>query len=144
MVNEIRLRRLTELVKRRAQEAILMELKDPRLGFLTVTQVILARDLTHAKILWSIIGTKGDRSKAAHALDDARGYVQSLIAKAMQTKVTPRIEFEFDPSLEKAQKVFEILAHLRKERGEDAGDETPKGTSSGAGGDEPEDGGSEE
>ena len=67
MVNEIRLARLTELVKRRVQEAILLELKDPRLGFLTVTEVKLTRDLTHATILWSIIGTKGDRSKAAHA-----------------------------------------------------------------------------
>ena len=118
MVSDIRLKRLTEVVKERASEVIVLELKDPRLGFVTVTRVKLARDLTQAVIFWSIIGSAGDRSKTAHALEDARGFIQSAVAKAMQTRVTPRLTIKFDPSLERAQKVHEILAQLRREREE--------------------------
>ena len=116
MVNDIRLLRLGEVVRQRATKAILYELKDPRLGFLTITRVKLAKDLTQCVIFWSIVGTPGEKSKTAHALEDARGFVQSAVAKEMGTRVTPRLTFKHDPSLEKAQKVFEILATLRKER----------------------------
>lgn len=125
MVNDIRLRRLTEVVKQRASQVILMELKDPRLGFLTVTRVKLAKDLTMATIFWSIIGSKGDRSKTAHALEDARGYIQSAVAKVMGTRVTPRITLKYDPSMERAQKVHETLAALRRERAERGEPEPP-------------------
>ncbi|MCK6480300.1 MAG: 30S ribosome-binding factor RbfA [Planctomycetaceae bacterium] len=126
MVNDIRLRRLTEVIRQRVSRAILQELKDPRLGFITVTQVKLAKDLTSAVIFWSIIGTEGDRSKTAHALDDARGYLQSAVAKEMGTRVTPRLTMRYDPSLAKAQKVYDLLAKLRRERGESVLDQDPK------------------
>ena len=118
MVNDIRLKRLTQVVKQRVSRAILTELKDPRLGFLTVTRVKLSRDLTSAIVFWSIIGTDGDRSKTAHALEDATGYLQSAVARAMGTRVTPRLSMKYDPSLAKAQKVYDLLAQLRRERGE--------------------------
>ena len=127
MVNDIRLKRLSEVVKQRASRAILYELKDPRLGFITVTQVKLASDLTQCVIYWSVIGTPGEKSKTAHALEDARGYLQSAIAKEMGTRVTPRIFLKFDESIEKAQKVFGLLAKIKKERiarGEEPADES--------------------
>jgi ribosome-binding factor A len=116
MVNDIRLLRLSEVVKQKASKVILYELKDPRLGFVTVTGVKLARDLTQCVVLWSIVGTAGERSKTAHALEDARGVVQSAIAKEMGTRKTPRITFRYDPSAERAQKVHGLLAQLRQER----------------------------
>ncbi len=118
MVNDIRLARLAEVVKERASRAILYELKDPRLGFVTVTRVKLARDLTQCVVFWSVMGTPGEQSKTAHALEDARGFIQSAIAKVMGTKKTPRIYLRKDESLEKAHKVFELLAKLKRERGE--------------------------
>ena len=118
MVNEIRLKRLSEVVQKRASRAILYELKDPRLGFVTVTKVHLARDLTQCVVYWSVLGTKGEQSKTAHALEDARGFIQSAIAREMGTRVTPRLTLKFDDSIAKAQKVFEILATLKRERGE--------------------------
>ena len=127
MVNDIRLLRLSEVVRQRATKAILYELKDPRLGFITVTQVKLASDLTQCVIYWSVIGTPGEKSKTAHALEDARGYLQSAIAKEMGTRVTPRIFLKFDESIEKAQKVFGLLAEIKKERiarGEEPADES--------------------
>ena len=122
MVNDIRLQRLSEVVRQRASRVILYELKDPRLGFVTVTKVKLARDLTQCTVYWSIMGTAGEKSKTAHALDDALGYVQSAVAKEMGTRKTPRLYFKYDPSMENAQKVYDILAKLKKERGEPVGD----------------------
>jgi ribosome-binding factor A len=78
-------------------------------------------------IYWSILGTPGEKSKAARALEDARGYLQSAIAREMGTRVTPRITLKYDESIEKAQKVHGILANLRKERearGEESADES--------------------
>jgi ribosome-binding factor A len=118
MVNDIRLLRLSEVVKERASRVILYELKDPRLGFCTVTRVKLARDLTQCIVFWSVMGTPGEKSKTAHALEDARGFIQSAIAKVMGTRKTPRIYLRNDSSLEKAEKVFDILAKLKRERGE--------------------------
>ncbi len=119
MVNDIRLLRLSEVVKQRASQVILYELKDPRLGFITVTRVKLARDLTMCTVFWSVMGTAGEKSKTAHALEDARGFIQSAVAKAMGTRKTPRLTLKFDPSLGHAQKVHELLAKIRREKGED-------------------------
>ncbi|MHC4821387.1 MAG: 30S ribosome-binding factor RbfA [Planctomycetota bacterium] len=114
----MRLKRLNELVRQRASEAILYELKDPRLGFITVSRVELVRDLSYCTIFWSCVGTPGDQSKTRHALDASAGYVQGVVAKAMGTRVTPKIAFKFDASFEKAQKVHETLARLKREREE--------------------------
>ena len=78
-----------------------------------------SRDLSVARINWSSMGSRADRSKAEHALRNATGPVQRAIADNLQTRVTPRVHFHFDESLEKAPRVNEILNQLRKERGED-------------------------
>ncbi len=118
-MKDVRLKRLTQVVHRRASQIIAFELKDPRLGFITVSRVDLSGDLRHAIINWSIVGTDADRSKAAHALEDARGHIQSLIAAVMHTRVTPIIRFEFDESVEGVVRLGHILDELREERGED-------------------------
>ncbi|MCZ6696805.1 MAG: hypothetical protein O7A63_09740, partial [Acidobacteria bacterium] len=76
-----------------------------------------------AIIHWSIVGTKAERSKAAHALEDARGHVQSLIAAVMHTRVTPIIRFEFDESVEGTVRLGRLLDELRAERDEDETEE---------------------
>jgi ribosome-binding factor A len=122
MVNDIRLQRLQEVVKQRVSEAILFELKDPRLGFITVTRVSLARDLTSCVVFWSVVGTAGERSKTAHALESSLPYLQRAVAKAMQTRQTPRLHLKHDESIEKAAKVHSLLRKLREERGEPSED----------------------
>lgn len=123
MVSDLRLKRLEGVIKKKVAEMLVTELRDPRIGFVTLTRVKLARDLSHATILWSILGGDGDRSKTQHALDDARGYIQSAVAKVMATRVTPRLSFQFDSSIEKGDKVLSILRDLRHERGETEDDE---------------------
>jgi ribosome-binding factor A len=114
-MRDVRLHRLTELVHRKASEVVLYELKDPRLGFVTVTRVDLSRDLRHAVVYFSVVGSEGDRSKTLHALEHARGYVQSQIAAALHTRVTPTVRFEYDESVEGAVRVSRILSELRND-----------------------------
>jgi ribosome-binding factor A len=112
-MRDVRLLRLTELVHRRASEVVLYDLNDPRLGFVTVTRVNLSRDLRHAVVYFSVVGSEGDRSKTLHALKHAKGYVQSQIAAALHTRVTPVVRFEYDESVEGAVRVSRILNELR-------------------------------
>ena len=118
-MRDVKLSRLTRFVHRRVSEVVLYELQDPRLGFITVTRVDLSRDIRHATVFWSIVGTQGDRSKAAHALDDACGRVQGEVARVMKTRVTPILRFEYDESVEGSVRVSRILNELRQERGDE-------------------------
>ena len=118
-MQDVRHERLTQVVQRTASEVIAYELKDPRMGFVTVSRVKLSRDIRHAVIFWSIVGTEGERSRTAHALEAATGYVQSRIAKALDTRVTPLIRFEYDRGVEGSVRVSRILDELREERGEE-------------------------
>ena len=117
-MRDVRLEKLTHLVQRRASEIILLELRDPRLGFVTVTRVKLSGDLRHAVIYYSVVGSDADKSKTAHALEHATGYVQSQIARAMHTRVTPQVRFEYDRGVESSIRVSEILHRLKQEREE--------------------------
>jgi ribosome-binding factor A len=123
-MRDIRLEKLTHLVHRRASEVVLYQLKDPRLGFVTVTRVKLSGDLRHAVVFYSVVGSDGDRSKTAHALEHARGHVQTQIAKAMRTRVTPLVRFEYDHSVEGSVRVSQILAELAEENGEERDEAT--------------------
>ena len=125
-MRDVRLKRISELVQRKASEVILYELKDPRMGFVTVTRVKLSGDLRHAVIYFSVVGTDGERSRTEHALQDAKGYVQREIASALRTRVTPSISFEYDASVEGSVRVSRILSELVEEESDDPEEATPE------------------
>lgn len=110
--------KLAETIRKRAAHILLHELKDPRVGFVTVTRVELAADLVSCVIYWSILGTPGDRSKMAHALADARLFIQRRVAEGLKTRSAPLLTFEFDESVEGAIKMGGLLKQLRVERGD--------------------------
>jgi len=116
MPSKQRIERLSRLILRRAGEVVTQELKDPRLGLVTISRVKLAEDLKTAQIFWSVYGDETERSRSAHALDHARGHVQSEIASIMHTRVTPVISFHYDESIEGAIRVTRIIDELTRER----------------------------
>jgi ribosome-binding factor A len=116
MAENIRLKRLEKLALHRASEVVLRDLADPRLTFVTLTRVQLAKDLSHAVIFWSTLGEGGQRTKVEHALRDAAPRVQSEIAQVFATRRTPHVTFRFDPSIEGAVRVSGILDAIKKER----------------------------
>jgi ribosome-binding factor A len=111
-----RIARLKQLILETAATTIQRALRDPRLGFVTVTRVDLAPDLTQSTIYWSCLGSDAQRRTTERALEDARGVVQSTIARAMGTRTTPTISFRYDATLAKAERLEEIFEGLKKER----------------------------
>lgn len=128
MADAMRIKRLEQAILETVAPLIAHGLSDPRLEMVTVTRVHLSRDMSVARINWSSMGSPSDRSKAAHALQSAAGPVQRAIADNLQTRVTPRVHFHYDESMERAQRVNEILHQLREERGENEEPEEPEET----------------
>lgn len=107
--------KLAERIRERVAQVVLYELQDPRIGFTTITRVKLARDLSRCEIFYSVLGTEGEKSKTRHALSEARGYVQREVAKVLRTRTVPHMVFEYDPAIDGAMRVEELLKQVEAE-----------------------------
>ncbi len=114
-MNERRQRRVAEEIQRRASTFIREELKDPRIGFLTVTGVDVNSDLTHATIHVSVLGDEAEQRETMAALQRAKGVVKRDIGDWLQIRTTPDIAFKLDTSLERGTRVLEIMKGLHGE-----------------------------
>ena len=94
--------RLEELIRRIVSEIIMRELKDPRIGFITVTGVELSKDYAEAKIGVSILGSPTDVRKSMEGIRSSSGYVQKLLGKELKIRNTPRVYFFLDKTVEEA------------------------------------------
>lgn len=91
------------------------EIRDPRLGFTTVTGVRVSSDLEHAVIYVSRIGSEAERRDALLALRHARGYLRKALAREAGLRHTPELRFEWDEAIERGARIEEILVDLRSE-----------------------------
>ena len=88
--------------------------KDPRIvGLVTVTGVDVTRDLRHAKVFVSIMGSDVERQATLEGLDSAAGHLRSRIGRALRLRVAPEITFRYDESIARAAKIEALLAELR-------------------------------
>ena len=120
--------RLAEKIRQRVANCVLFELQDPRIAFVTITRVRLAKDLSRCQVYYSVLGSEADRAKTEHALKDARGFVQRVVAKVLRTRATPHLEFELDPAIEGGFRMGRLLDQLKDERGEDDEQDDPAST----------------
>ncbi len=105
MANPRTIAKLEARIHERAAHALEFEVRDPRNVLVTITKVELANDLSHAKIFYSVLGGKSDRSKAEHMLASAGGFIQRQVARVLETRKVPHLSWEFDASIEQAQKL---------------------------------------
>lgn len=110
--------RVAEAIKKEVSNIIHHELKDPRLGFITITQVELTRDLRYAKIFFSVLGKDEERKKSKEALDSALGFIRKLIAERINLRFAPEITFRDDRSTEYSVRIEEILQEINNAQGE--------------------------
>ena len=122
MATSIRIKRLEKQLLQTASKVVLYELSDPRLQLVTITRVKLTSDLSYATIYWSSLDQAGSRTKIEHALTSAAGPVQRAIAASFQTRRSPRVQFQFDKSIEGAIRVTGLIDELNAERAEREGD----------------------
>lgn len=111
----IRVRRIAEQMKKEVANIIETELKDPRIGFVTVISVDLSNDLRHAKIFVSILGDEQKKQESLEGLHRATGFVRSEIARRIKLRYTPEIQFVLDTSIEHGVKIAKLLSKVNEE-----------------------------
>ena len=112
-----RLRRVDEAMREVLSDAVTKEIKDPRVGFVTVTAVDTASDLRHAKVFISVLGDDGVRQRSLDGLRSAHGFLQRRVADELRIKHTPTLEFLYDDSLDRGLRIEALLQE--QQRGED-------------------------
>jgi ribosome-binding factor A len=105
------MRRVNEAVRQVLSEA-LGELKDPRIGFVTVTGVETSPDLRQARVFVSVLGSTAKREATLRGLSAAHGVLQARIASELRLKRTPQLTFEYDPTVERGLRVSQLIDEL--------------------------------
>jgi ribosome-binding factor A len=106
-----RMRRVNESVRQVLAEA-LPELKDPRIGLVTITGVVTAADLRHATVYISVLGSEKKRQATLRGLDAAHGVLQSRLGRQLRMKRTPQLTFEYDSSVERGVRMSQLIDEL--------------------------------
>ena len=117
--------RVARVIREEASRVVLYELADPRIGFVTVTKVKVSADLQHARVYVSVMGDEPSRDGTMAVLDKAARVVQRAVGPRLKMRTIPRIEFEFDPSVEGS---IRVSALIREARATDADAVAAKGT----------------
>ena len=113
--------RVQEAIRQEISKIVHEEIKDPRIGFITITGVELTRDLRHAKVYFSVLGEAKARHLALKGLVSAKGHIKGLLADRVNLKFMPEIEFKIDESLERTQRIYDIFEKLKKEKPDEHG-----------------------
>jgi ribosome-binding factor A len=106
-----RMRRVNESVRQVLSEAV-GELKDPRIGFVTVTGVETSPDLRHARVFVSVLGAERKRTQTLARLQAAHSVLQTQLARELRLKRTPQLAFEYDPSVERGVRMSKLIDEL--------------------------------
>jgi ribosome-binding factor A len=109
-----RIRRVNEAMRAVLSDAIATDIKDPRVGFVTVTGVKTSPDLRHARVYVSVLGDDAAREGTLAGLRSAHGYLQGRLASALRLKHTPALTFEYDDTVDRGMRISEILDERRE------------------------------
>src|SRR6187551_552834 len=104
-----RMRRVDEAMREVLSGAITSEIKDPRIGFVTVTAVETSPDLRHARVFVSVLGNEQERNDSLVGLQSAHGILQAEIARVTHMKRTPELKFVYDETVERGMRINELL-----------------------------------
>jgi ribosome-binding factor A len=115
------MRRVDEAIRQVIGDAVAGDLKDPRVGFVTVTDVRTSPDLSHARVYVSVLGadgggggisTRDERETTLDGLNSAHGFLQARIAGQLHLKRTPTLEFAYDDTTDRAMRVEELIEEI--------------------------------
>src|SRR5271165_427933 len=116
-MNSERMRRVDEAIRQVIADAVAVDLKDPRVGFVTVTDVRTSADLRHARVYVSVLGDTGasqlaEREATLEGLRSAHGFLQGRIAGELRLKRTPTLEFSYDDTTDRALRVDALIDEI--------------------------------
>jgi ribosome-binding factor A len=104
-----------ETLRQVITDALAREVRDPRVGFVTVTGVLVSNDLSHARVMVSVPGEEAEKDRALEGLQSAAGFLRSRAAKSLTTRSVPELHFELDRGLQHAARINELLNTIRRE-----------------------------
>lgn len=107
--------KVADLIQKEISEMLVKTIKDPRIGFVTITRVAVSEDYRLAKVYFSVAGTVEERQRSMEGLNSAKGYVRKELGRRIRLRYTPEIIFKFDPSIEYAIHIGEVFRHLKGE-----------------------------
>ena len=107
--------RVGEQMKQEIMDIVNNKVKDPRVGFLTITDVELTNDLSHAKVYLTVLGSNKEIDNTFKALEKAKGFIKSELGSRMRLRIIPDLTFEYDKSIEYGNKIERMIQDLHKE-----------------------------
>ena len=112
----LRSSRVGEQMKKELSDIIGRKIKDPRIGFVTVTDVQVTGDLQQAKVYISVLGDEKQKEETLKGLTKAKGFIRSEIGSRIRLRKTPDLIFEFDESIDYGNKIENLLSQLKEEK----------------------------
>ncbi|WP_075876225.1 30S ribosome-binding factor RbfA [Merdibacter massiliensis] len=106
--------RIEAIIQKEVSSIIQMELKDPKIGFITITDVTVTNDLSIAKIYVTFLGQQARIDAGMKALERSKGFIRSMLAKRMTIRKVPQLIFVYDESLERGNKIERIIKELHE------------------------------
>jgi len=107
---------VSELVRQVIAEALLRDVRDPRIKLVTITRVVVTGDLSQARVYVTVLGDDAQRAEAMAGLESAAGFLRSRVAKALASRTTPELSFEPDRGAEHAHRIDQLLNELKREQ----------------------------
>lgn len=104
-----RIERVNELIKEVLSELVMTEVKDPRVGLVTIVGVRVTHDLSSAKVLFSVMGDEEQRAMTLKILKGASGYMRRVLVRQLDVKVAPELRWVYDDSLDRSFRIEEML-----------------------------------
>ena len=108
------MRRVDEAIRQVLGDAVSGDLKDPRVGFITVTDVRTSADLRHARVYVSVLGDAQQREASLDGLRSAHGFLQARVARELRLKRTPTLEFSYDDTTDRAMRVDALIEEIER------------------------------
>ncbi len=108
----MRAERVGEQMKKELMDIINNKLKDPRVGFLTITDVQPTNDLSLAKVYFTVLGSDKERENTFKGLEKAKGFIKSEIGQRMRLRIVPDLQFEYDESIEYGNRIERLIQDL--------------------------------
>ncbi|MHB1420203.1 MAG: 30S ribosome-binding factor RbfA [Bacillota bacterium] len=107
--------RVAEEIKKELAQILREEIKDPRVGFVTITNVEVAGDLRHVKVFVSVLGDEENKASTLEVLTKASGFIRREIGGRIALRYMPDISFKFDSSIEQGARIHELLSRVKEE-----------------------------
>ncbi|SHF23616.1 30S ribosome-binding factor RbfA [Desulforamulus putei] len=107
--------RIAEAIKKETADILRNDIKDPRVGFVTITGVEVTRDLSYAKVFISVMGSEDQRKETLNVLQKCAGYMRSEIGRRIKIRHAPEIIFKLDTSLDHGTRIMEILQEINRQ-----------------------------